>query len=77
MEFLKQHQIHFRWVFLGTAPVLLAVWFWQFPLKMPSDLQDVIIEGLILGAVAAAYLLSCSLPTTGSSWGSGCSVSAC
>lgn len=56
MEFLKKHQIHFKWVFLGAALMLLALWFWQFPLNPPFDLQDVVIEGLILGAVAAAYL---------------------
>ncbi len=56
MEFLKKHQIHFKWVFLGAALILVALWFWQFPLNPPYDLQDIVIEGLILGAVTAAYL---------------------
>ncbi len=56
MELLKKHQIHFKWALLGASLILLALWFWQFPLKPPFDLQDVVIEGLILGAVIAAYL---------------------
>jgi PAS domain S-box-containing protein len=56
MEFLKKHQNHFKWAFLGASLVLLALWFWSFPLKLPFDMQDIVIEGLILGAVVAAYL---------------------
>jgi PAS domain S-box-containing protein len=56
MELLKKHQIHFKWALLGASLILLALWFWQFPLNPPFDLQDVAIEGLILASVVAGYL---------------------
>jgi PAS domain S-box-containing protein len=58
---LQHYQRFFRWFVLFGGCAIFAVWFSVFPLNPPFDMEDVLYEVLILGAIVLAYLLTIRL----------------
>ncbi|MBT8508920.1 hypothetical protein AZH53_10940 [Methanomicrobiaceae archaeon CYW5] len=55
MQILRKHHHHIPWFLLAVGAITTILWFLVFPLKLPFDMQDVLIEGLILCTFISAY----------------------
>ena len=55
MQVLRDHQHRLPWILVAACALTSILWFLTFPLKTPFDLEDIVIEGLILGTFSGAY----------------------